>query len=222
MSHDDFKFEPIKGLPEELPDDEHIVWQGSPDWMAIARHVFHVRFVAAYFGVILIWRIGSGISQGVPAADLFASTIWPLGLAALMIAIIGIVAWGYGQTTVHTITNKRVVIRSGVAFQITFNIPFKAIQNAGLRIHSDGTGDIPIELDGSAHIAYLHIWPNARPWHYTNVQPMLRNVSAPEHVAKLLADALTAANASTIRVHSSVEHGQTTRPVIPPLVEAAE
>ena len=122
------------------------------------------------------------------------STLWPLALAALLLAFLLGVAWGYGLTTVHTITNRRVVIRSGVAFQITFNLPFTVIREAGLRVHRDGSGDIPLQLDGSAHIAYLHIWPNARPWRFTNVQPMLRNILEPKAVAELLAASLMAAN----------------------------
>ena len=114
------------------------------------------------------------------------------------------------------------MIRSGVAFQITFNIPFSAIRNAGLRVHSDGTGDIPLELDGSAHIAYLHIWPNARPWQYNKVQPMLRNISHPKQVAKQLADALTAENSTQAPARLVIERGPTKRSVMAPLVEAAE
>ena len=31
MDHDDFHFEPVRGLPEALPPGELILWQGSPD-----------------------------------------------------------------------------------------------------------------------------------------------------------------------------------------------
>jgi hypothetical protein len=39
MSHDDFKFEPIRGLPEQLPEGEHILWQGAPDPRVLAREI---------------------------------------------------------------------------------------------------------------------------------------------------------------------------------------
>ena len=32
MSHDDFAFEPRRGLPAVLPDGERLLWQGSPRW----------------------------------------------------------------------------------------------------------------------------------------------------------------------------------------------
>ena len=190
MSHDDFKFEPQRGLPELLPAGEHIVWQGGPKWFSLARHVFHVRFVAVYFALIVAWRMASGLDAGASASALGISILWTVGLGALAIGVLSLIAWGYGRTTVYTITNRRVVIRSGVAFQVTFNIPFDAITGAGFKTHRDGTGDIPIELDGSAHIAYLHIWPNVRPWHVTHVQPMLRNIAGAEAVAEHLKTAL--------------------------------
>jgi len=44
MSHDDFNFEPIKGLPEKLPEDEHILWQGAPDPRRLAREALGIRW----------------------------------------------------------------------------------------------------------------------------------------------------------------------------------
>jgi hypothetical protein len=31
MPHDDFAFEPVKGLPELPPEGEHLLWQGRPN-----------------------------------------------------------------------------------------------------------------------------------------------------------------------------------------------
>ena len=50
------EFEPQHGLPERLPAGEHLLWQGTPDWRVIARRVFHVNKVAAYFALMLGWR----------------------------------------------------------------------------------------------------------------------------------------------------------------------
>ena len=32
----DYEFEPVPGLPEELPPGEMLLWQGAPDWKTIA------------------------------------------------------------------------------------------------------------------------------------------------------------------------------------------
>lgn len=196
MSHDDFAFEPVRGLPEHLPRDEKMLWQGAPRWQSLVTHVFHVRVFAAYFALVIAWRVWAGVDQGVPAGELFLSTLAPLALAAATIGFLALVAWGYEKTTVYTLTNRRIVIRSGVAFQVSFNIPFTAIRNAALSKHRDGTGNISLELDGSAHIAYLHIWPNARPGFVSSVQPMMRNIRQPNEVSKLVAEALVEFNTS--------------------------
>ena len=48
------EFEPQHGLPERLPGDERIVWQGAPDPGVLARRAFHLRKLALYFGLLLM------------------------------------------------------------------------------------------------------------------------------------------------------------------------
>ena len=35
--HDDFDFEPVRGLPQLLPKGERMLWQGAPRWQDLAR-----------------------------------------------------------------------------------------------------------------------------------------------------------------------------------------
>ena len=49
------EFEAAPGLPELLPEGEHIVWQAAPDWKQLAIHAFHVRKIAIYFS--LMWLL---------------------------------------------------------------------------------------------------------------------------------------------------------------------
>jgi hypothetical protein len=49
MSHDDFNFEPIRGLPEALPADEHILWQGRPNSLRLAKDAWSLNWVIGYF-----------------------------------------------------------------------------------------------------------------------------------------------------------------------------
>jgi len=43
------EFEPEYGLPERLPDGEKMLWQGAPDFKALAIRVFHLRKLALHF-----------------------------------------------------------------------------------------------------------------------------------------------------------------------------
>jgi uncharacterized ferritin-like protein (DUF455 family) len=55
-----------------------------------------------------------------------------------------------------------------------------------MRQGSGGHGDIVLALKGPDHIAWLHLWPHARPWHLTRTQPMLRALPQVADVAALL------------------------------------
>ena len=92
----------------------------------------------------------------------------------------------------YTITNRRVVMRIGVVLEITVNFPFRVIESAGLRVYPDGTGDIPLLLAGEDRIAYVHLWPHARPWRAARPEPMLRGVPDAAHAADVLSRALAA------------------------------
>jgi hypothetical protein len=85
-----------------------------------------------------------------------------------------------------------VVLRFGVAIPMAFNLPFRQIKTAGLRRHADGSGDIPLKLMGVERIAYVVLWPHARPWHFAPAEPMLRAIANPARVAEILAGALAA------------------------------
>jgi hypothetical protein len=188
-------FEPVRGLPEKLPQGERILWQGSTDWLSFAVRVFHLRFVAGYFALVLAWTLFAGLWEGLSAAAMLNSAMW-LSLAAIMaIGVLCGLAALFARSTVYTITNRRIVMRYGVAIPMTINLPFKTIVSAGLRTYGDGTGDIPVKLNGDGRLAYLHLWPNARPWYFSKAEPMLRSVPEAERVAALLSQALAEVSA---------------------------
>ena len=51
-AHHEHEFEAAPGLPEPLPRGERLIWQGSPDWVQLAIHAFHVRKLAIYFSAM--------------------------------------------------------------------------------------------------------------------------------------------------------------------------
>lgn len=183
------EFEPEYGLPEPLPSGERVLWQGSPDWRVLARHVFHVRTLALYFAAILIIRGAFVLNDGgTPAAALKAvGMTLPLVMLALGIAL-GL-ALLCARTTVYTITDKRVTMRVGIVLNLTFNLPFARIASAGFRRVGADAGDIPLTLAGTDQIAFLHLWPHARPWRIAKAEPMLRCVPHAEEVARVLGQA---------------------------------
>jgi hypothetical protein len=197
MSHDHDP-EPIRGLPARLPPGERILWQGEPRWTGLARRAFHVRKVAVYFLLLLAWRFETVTGTGLTPIEV-VQTMMPLTfLGVLALGVLSGLAWFSSRTTVYTITNRRLVMRIGIALTITVNVPFKVIESAALRLYRDGTGDIPIALLGEDRVAYVPLWPHARPWKFARPEPMLRSVPDGARVAELLSAALAAAAAPAV------------------------
>jgi hypothetical protein len=199
MNPQEHEFEPVRGLPDALPEGEHILWQGAPRWQSIARSAFHTGHLSVYFALVLAARAAAVLIDGGSAAEAAVALAWLLPLALAAIAIFVVMAWLVGQTTLYTITSRRVVMRVGIVLTVTFNIPFRVIESAGLQKYADGTGDIALALSGDDRIAYVHLWPHVRPWHLKRTQPMLRNVNEAKVVAELLATSIAAAEGLTIR-----------------------
>jgi hypothetical protein len=188
------EFEPQYGLPERLPSDERILWQGSPDAGTLARRAFHLRKLALYFAALLAWQATSLATQGQGILDLILGMVWPLALAALALGAVALLTWLTARTAVYTLTDKRVVMRIGIVLTMTFNLPLRAVESADLRRMSGGYGDLVLTLRGPDRIAYLQLWPHARPWHLTRPQPMLRAIPEAQAVAASLSQAWAAAN----------------------------
>jgi hypothetical protein len=188
MSHEEI--EPIPGLPEEPPEGERILWQGAPKWTALARRVFKARHITAYFGILVAWAVITALYDGRGIAAAMGQGAWLAGLGAAGIGLLGLYAWLIAKTTMYTITNRRIVFRVGVALPLSINVPFKQIHTARMTEHGDGTGNIAVRLKDQARVAYLHLWPHARPWRFKHSEPMLRCIPETEKAATILGDAL--------------------------------
>jgi hypothetical protein len=216
--HDDYAVEPIRGLPEKLPAGEHILWQGAPRWRALAQSVFHIRAVAVYFSGLMLWRSSVHWHQGVTASAAAALSLLPIALVGL--GLLALLAWLCSRTTVYTITNRRVVLRIGVALPTAINIPFNAIGGAKLGLHSKGAGDIPLALIGEQRMAYSNLWPHVRPWRLANPEPMFRSIPDAQRVAQVLSAALVAALPGGSIEIATVEADQQTRSIRPEMAHA--
>ena len=184
------ELEPQRGLPEALPAGEHLLWQGAPDWRVLARRGFHLPWLGAYFALLIAWRVVSALADGGGLAEALVAAAWMLPLAALALGFVALLAWLVGRTTMYTLTDRRLVLRIGIVLSVSFNLPLKRIEAAQLRRHADGSGDIALRLLPADRIGLLHLWPHARPWHFTRTEPMLRALPRVDAVSRLLAEAL--------------------------------
>jgi hypothetical protein len=164
---------------DRFPRDELVLWQGRPQWHSLAVRAFHVRKVAIYFGGLALWHLVSQWNDGASAIAAILSASWTLLPASGAIGALLFLAWLFSRTTRYTITNRRIV---------------RIIASASLKAYPDGTGDLPVELNGKERVAYVVLWPHARPWRLARTQPMLRCVADASRVAEILARAVAAAS----------------------------
>lgn len=175
----EYEHEPIPGLPGLLPPGETILWQGKPDWRVLARTAFHTGAVGGYFALLTGVALLSGASLvGVGATALS-------GVAAVL--LLSALAWATARGAIYTLTNRRIVLRIGVALPKCINIPLGQIASLDVRHRANGTGDLVVTPAGSARLGYAALWPHARAWHYATPRPMLRALPAIDAVAMLAA-----------------------------------
>jgi hypothetical protein len=173
----EYDHEPVRGLPGDLPDDEHIIWQSAPDWKQLVIAALHIRLSAAYFAAIVIWAVSRGDMNTAVAVSV---------LGAVVVALFALFAWGVGRTTVYTLTNKRLVLRIGVALNKCINLPLSEIDSANLKMLADGHGNIVLNLKGMPRLGYIMLWPHARSLRFVRPQPMLRAIPEARNVAAML------------------------------------
>ena len=200
--------EDIKPLPGPLPEGEHVLWQRSPLWRPFGRRVFHTYKVAVYFAVIIAWvAIAATLSGGL--SDAWRSLLWTLPPALGVILLLAFFAWAYSCNTVYTITNKRVIIQSGLAFTTAINLPFSKLDKADLKTFNDGSGDIELNM-GGPRILYSMIWPNNRLLALKQPRPVLWALADPAQTAEILGQALASEEAAAPR-NSPIEDHQDER-----------
>ncbi|MBU3695030.1 MAG: PH domain-containing protein [Rhodocyclaceae bacterium] len=185
-------WEPEPGLPERLPAGETLLWQGAPEVTRVAQRVFHIRAVALYFGVLLLWKLLADWHDGASPADALLGTLKVLPLPLAGLAMLYGLAAAVARTTLYTLTDRRLVMRIGMVLTVTYNIPLGQVAAADLRADADGAGDLSLRLVDGQRIAYAHLWPHARPWRLARPEPMLRCVADAKRLAQLLSAAWAA------------------------------
>jgi hypothetical protein len=210
-------FEPVPGLPERLPAGEHILWQGAPRWRSLTRRVFHLRLVTLYFAVMIAWSVASTLADGGGLTHALVSALLSVPMWLAAVALFGLIGWLMARTTVYTVTNRRVVLRIGVALPLNVNLPFSAIEAVDLKTYGDGTGDVSLTLARGQRFAYALAWPHTRPWRFTRPQPTFRNIPDAAAAAEILARALAPTQA---QAKAKAKVRTTARPIEHPAAQS--
>jgi hypothetical protein len=207
----EYEFEPQFGLPERLPSDEFIVWQGAPDVGALVTTAFHFNKLALYFAALILVCAWPALEAGSGFMSVLLAIKWIAPLAVIGLGTLWLLAYLTARTTVYTMTNKRVVMRLGIVLTVSFNLPLKQVASADVRMLQKGFGDITLALQGSDRIAWVHLWPSVRPWRITKPEPTLRAIPNVQVVADKLREAWTQSTGQAANATAPISEAQSNR-----------
>jgi len=181
----------VRGVSEALPPGEQILWEGAPNARALARHLFFIRPLSAYLGAMMLWWVAVNRTQ------FNTETFWAT-LSIQFLLVGGVIggAWMLSRSiangTVYAITDRRIVMRFGVIFPLTINVPLHYVEGASAREFSDRTGQIAVQLTKKESIAWIVLFPHVRPFEFSQPQPLLRGLTDPVKVGEVLRAAVLA------------------------------
>jgi hypothetical protein len=205
-----------KLLPSDIPPGERVLWFGRPDPRSLWRRAYRADWVMAWFAALTAWSFISAMSdEGVYAAVVAA--LRSLGFGAACLALLGVLAWLGARNSLYVVTERRLVIKSGIALPIFINLPFKHIVAANVRVYPDGTGDLSASLAEGQRIPYFALWPSARPMKFAEPEPTLRCVPQARAIAETFGRALAAAAGQATpakRSAAGVESGEIKFPAL--------
>ena len=183
-----------KLLPADIPPGERILWFGRPEPISLWRRAYRADWVGAWFAAMTLWNLVS-VSQSDGLFAGFVSAVRTLGVGAAALALLSLLALLSARTTLYVVTERRVVVKTGVALPMFINVPFKQVASANLRVFTDGAGDVTLGLTDKQRIPYLVLWPSARPLRLSSPEPALRSIANARDVAEALGRALAQASA---------------------------
>jgi len=189
-----------RGPVGRLMPGEDILWEGRPDWRALARGVLYIGWLTLYLAAMLIWNAANDRMKGLgPFQTLWAEAPLFVVFCVVLAACAGFAVW-LARTTRYVVTNERCVLHYGVAFQATMSLPFRRFAAVSVRETGDGAADIMLTLKPGARVQFLKVWPHVRPFRFRRAVPMLLGVPDGVRVAALISQA--AAHVSHGKLHA--------------------
>jgi len=185
-AHHEHEFEAALGLPERLPRNEYVIWQGQPNWKQLAVDAFHIRKILLYFAVMVGLQLAHLLDGDVAALDIVKQIGTSVLLASLALGLLVWSAYLSGQATIYTLTNRRIVMRIGIVLSLTFNLPLKKIVSCDLMALKNQIGNIAIGISSDSPIGWLNLWPHVRAWRIHSPQPTLRCIENAEQVGQMI------------------------------------
>ncbi|MEP7065064.1 MAG: photosynthetic complex putative assembly protein PuhB [Gemmatimonadota bacterium] len=182
----------LRGVEMPLPEGERVLWQGAPALAELLLHAFHARKVVIYFALLVALAAILAGESPAPLHTFLTAAMWLSISAVVACCFLFVFATLAARTTLYAITERRVVMKIGIALPVVLNVPLAIIDSVNLKPRAHDRGDIALQLAGDSRVAYLVLWPHARAWHLRHPQPLMRGVENAAGVGAVLQGALLA------------------------------
>ncbi len=180
----------IPGIDEPLPRGERLLWTGQPALRPLLLRGLYLRWALVYWGVLAALWLGHGVFTGRPGAALAADLTWLLLIALVGSGLLAALAVAVVRSSRYAITDRRVVLHTGVAFPSVLNLPLEELAGSDWVRHPDGSGDITFEPLPGRRIGVALLWPHYRPGHWRHPHPSFRAIPDVEVPARILREAV--------------------------------
>jgi len=177
----------ITGVEESLPPGETVIWEGAPEPLPLALRVLYLRALLFYWVLVAIGFLAFSAASGRALGALVADLTWLLVVAGVGSGLLWGLARAIRRTTTYALTNRRIVIRMGVAFPSVLNLPLSRIDSVDLRSLGGGVGDVVLTPVSEDRIGWLYLWPHVKPWAWRDPLPAFRAVADAEAVGRRIA-----------------------------------
>tara|TARA_A100001011_G_C14085987_1_gene746521 strand:+ start:112 stop:738 length:627 start_codon:yes stop_codon:yes gene_type:complete len=178
------KLIPLK-IKELVPKEEKIYWTGRPEWRSLAYQSFGLKYLIVYFFICGLYALTS--LENSFDFRLVLLNFFPFAVSGSFAGIIlAIIAYFEATHTFYVLTERRIVLKSGVALVFILNAPFKKIISIDRQSLAGGRGNIAFSTESTKRIPYISCWPSVKPWSFMSPIPSFRSIKDVNKVESLL------------------------------------
>ena len=179
----------LSRLPDEVrksvPNNEKIYWNGEPSWISFGYQVFGIKYLIFYFILSALYSV----SQLGSVFSFIAFLVFYMPFlisGAFAAAILFVLAYIVACHTSYAITEKRIVIKTGVALVFLLNVPLKNIISIDKQRLAGGRGNLSFEARSKKRIPFVSCWPSVKGGSFVQPIPAFRSISNIEEIGVLI------------------------------------
>jgi hypothetical protein len=178
-------FRLTKEIEKSVPPDEKVLWTGRPNWLSLAYRAYGLKYFWIYLIITGLYA-ATTIEADLSLIVLLKKFIPFLVSGTCAALILTALAFFTASHTCYVLTERRVVIQTGIALVFLVNMPIKKITSVDRQILLKGCGNISFSSETGKRIPYISCWPSVRPGYFSRPKPSFRSIENVYTVEEIL------------------------------------